>query len=61
MESAKVDVYSASGSQVVSHTYDDIKKDDIISIHSFSFVTGIYTVRVETAEGKVYTSKVLIK
>ena len=61
MNSAKVDVYSASGSLVVSHTYDDIIKDDRISIHSLNFVSGIYTVRVETDKGETYTGKVAIK
>jgi hypothetical protein len=61
MESAKVDVYSASGSLVVSHTYDDIKENDLISVHSLKFASGIYTVRCETNKGQVYTSKVMIK
>ena len=61
MESAKVDVYTAAGNLVVSHTYSDIKENDMISIHSLQFTSGIYTVRVETDKGKVYTSKVMIK
>ena len=61
IESAKVDVYSASGSLVVSHTYDDIKENDLISVHSLKFASGIYTVRCETNKGQVYTSKVMIK
>ncbi len=61
VESAKVDVFSASGSMVVSHKVEDIKENDVISIHSFDFAPGIYTVRYETCKGKVYTSKVVIK
>ena len=61
MESAKIDVYTTSGSLVTSRTYDDIKMNDMLSVHSFDFVPGIYTVRFETAKGKVYTSKVAIK
>ena len=61
LENAKVDVYSTSGSLVVSHNYNDIKENDLISIHSFKFASGIYTVRVETNKGKVYTAKVMIK
>ncbi|MBE6304198.1 MAG: DUF3472 domain-containing protein [Bacteroidales bacterium] len=61
IESAKVDVYSMSGNLVVTHTYDDIKENDLISIHSLKFTSGIYTVRLETNNGKIYTSKVLIK
>ena len=61
IESAKVDVFSASGSKVVSHEIEDIIKDDIISVHSFDFAPGIYTVRFETSNGEVYTSKVVIK
>lgn len=61
VESARVDVFTASGSKVVSHKVEDIKENDVISVHSFNFVSGIYTVRFETAKGKVYTSKVMIK
>lgn len=61
MTNAKVDVYSTSGSLVASHTYEDIKENDLISVHSLKFTTGIYTVRFETENRKVYTSKVLIK
>ena len=61
IENAKVDVYSAAGSLVVSHTYDDIKENDFISVHSLKFTSGIYTVRCETSNGEVYTSKVIIK
>lgn len=61
MESAKIDVYTTSGSLVTSRTYDDVKMNDMLSVHSFDFVPGIYTVRFETAKGKVYTSKVAIK
>ena len=61
MESAKVDVYSASGSLVVSHTYSDIIEGDMISVHSLNFTPGVYAVRFETCDGKVTTSKVVIR
>ncbi len=61
MESAKVDVYSASGSLVVSRTYSDIIEGDMVSVHSLDFTPGIYTVRFETCKGEVSSAKVLIR
>ncbi len=61
MEYANIDVYSIEGKKLLAHKVDDVKEGDVISIHSFSLVPGIYAVRVESAEGNIYTSKVVIK
>ncbi len=61
MSSAKVAIYSTSGSLVTTCTVEDVKINDVISVHSFSMTPGIYTVRIEDSEGKTYTGKVALK
>ncbi len=58
---AKVDVFTTSGSKVVSRKVENITKGDLISVHSFDLVPGIYIVRYEPTKGKVCTSKVVIE
>ena len=58
---ANIDVYTLSGKKVISRSINNIMKDDVISVHSFELISGIYTVRFETSEGKVYTEKIIIK
>ena len=59
-ESATVDIYSLSGKKVVTRSITDIMAGDVISVHSFDLVPGVYTVRYATADGNVYSAKVKI-
>ena len=59
-ESATIDIYSLSGKKVVTRTIADILAGDVISVHSFDLIPGVYTVRYTTAEGKTYSAKVKI-
>ncbi|MBR5891012.1 MAG: DUF3472 domain-containing protein [Bacteroidaceae bacterium] len=61
MASAKVSVYSADGQIVTSCVTEDVTANDVISVHSFSIVPGIYVVTLEDATGKTYTGKVAVK
>lgn len=61
MSSAKVAIYSTAGRLVTTCTVEDVKVNDVISVHSFSMTSGIYTVRLEDAEGNVYTGKVALR
>ena len=61
MANAKVSVYSADGQIVTSCVTEDVTANDVISVHSFSIVPGIYVVTLEDATGKTYTGKVAVK
>jgi hypothetical protein len=61
MASAKVSVYSADGQIVTSCVTEEVAANDVISVHSFSIVPGIYVVTLEDAAGKTYTGKVAVK
>jgi hypothetical protein len=59
-ESATIDIYSLSGKKVVTRTITDILAGDVISVHSFDLIPGVYTVRYTTAEGNTYSAKIKI-
>ena len=56
-----IDIYTTSGNKVVSRTIEDVDKGDVVSIHSFDIVPGVYVVRYATATGEVYNGKVVVK
>jgi hypothetical protein len=58
---ATIDIYTTSGSKVISRTIENIDKGDVINIHSFDIVPGVYVVRYATASGEVYNGKVVVK
>lgn len=60
IKNAKIDIYSVSGAKVVSRNVDDVQKGDVVSVHSFNLVSGIYTVRFD-ADGKIYAKTIVVK